>query len=166
MQTPDPDGQDVDVDADADTDGRSDEQSSEQRQQEAYERWWDERLSTFLDTADAIAETCLKEVFGSSAVREDVHVDVLADIEDIDAYHEMLSARRFIADSDGTYDLDWEVETDDGVVTDVFLTCHAEYVDDNRDVITEVDVAIVASAYTNGIERMNQPHVIHRPLSA
>lgn len=160
MQAADPDGQGSGSDA------SSDEQSSGQRQQEAYEWWWDERLSSFLDTADAIAETCLGEVFDGSSVQEHVYVDVLADIDDIDTYHETLSVRRFIMDDDGTYDLDWEVETSDGVVSEVFLTCHAEYVDDDRGVTTEVDVAIVASTDANEIERVNQPHVIHRPVTA
>lgn len=154
MQMTEPDGQD------------SDEQSSGQRQQEAYEWWWDERLSTFLNTSDAIAETCLEQVFSTSAVHEDVHVDVLADVDDIDTYHESLTPRRFIEDNDGTYDLDWEVETTDGVVDDVFITCHAEYIDETQEVTTEVDVAIVASVNATETKQVTEPHVIHRPISA
>lgn len=160
MQPLDQDGHDTDVDTDTDTD----DQSSDQ--QEAYEWWWDKRLSIFLDTADAIVETCLDHVFDGSTLHDSVHVDVLADIDDIDAYHETLSASRIIAGDEGTYDLDWEVETTDGVVAEVFLTCHAEYVDESRDVITEIDVALVASATGSDTETVSQPHVIHRPISA
>jgi hypothetical protein len=180
MQPPDQDdqGSDADTDVDADTDAEvdadtdaevdadtdADEQST--GQQEAYEWWWDERLSVFLDTADSIVETCLDQVFDDSTLRDSVHVDVLADIDDIETYHEKLSARRIIADDDGTYDLDWEVETTDGMATEVFLNCHAEYVDDSRDVTTEIDVALVASAAATDTELVSQPHVIHRPISA
>jgi hypothetical protein len=164
MQPPDQNDQDRDADTETDTDTAVDEQSA--GQQEAYEWWWDERLSVFLDTADAIIETCLDHVFDSSTLHDSVHVDVLADIDDIDAYHETLSARRIIADDDGTYDLDWEVETTDAVVTEVVLTCHAEYVDESRGVITEIDVSIVADATATDTEVVSQPHVIHRPISA
>jgi hypothetical protein len=165
MQPPDQDGQGSSADADVDDAGTdSNEESS--AQQEVYEWWWDERLSTFLNTADTVVETCLDHVFADSTLHDDVHVDVLADIDDVDTYHEELSSRRFIADDNGTYDLDWEVETRDNVVSEVFLTCHAEYVDEGRDVTTEVDVAIVAAAAATETELVTQPHVIHRPITA
>jgi hypothetical protein len=168
MQPPDQDGQGFDTDADVDVDDETGNDSNEgsSTQQEVYEWWWDERLSAFLDTADTVVETCLDHVFAGSTLHDDVHVDVLADIDDVDTYHEKLSPRWFIADENGTYDLDWEVETTDNVVTEVFLTCHAEYVDDGRDVTTEVDVAIVADATATETELVTQPHVIHRPITA
>lgn len=153
MQMTEPDGQD------------SDEQSSGQPQQEAYEWWWDERLSVFLNTADDIAKTCLDQVFDGTTVHEDVHVDALADIEDLEAYHESLTPHRFIEDPNGTYELDWDVETTEGVVSDVILTCHAEYKDEEREVTTEVDVAIVANVDATETKQAIDPHVIHRSVS-
>ena len=174
MQPPDQDGPDSEagtdtgVDTDTNTDADIDVDIDEQSvgQQDEYEWWWDERLSIFLDTADAIVETCLNHVFDDSTLHDSVHVDVLTDIDDIDTYHETLSASRIIADDDGTYDLDWEIETADGLVTEVYLTCHAEYVNDDRDVTTEIDVSIVAGATATDTELVSQPHVIHRSISA
>lgn len=152
MQTTEADGHD------------SNEQESGQDQSDTYEWWWDDRLMTFLQTADDIAETCLNQVFGSE-VQDHVHVDNLADIEDIEEYHDTLAPNRFIESDEGTYDLDWEIETTDGIVSDVYLTCHSEYTDESREVSTEVDVAIVASTDAMETECVTEPHIIHRPNS-
>ncbi|UPM43415.1 hypothetical protein [Halocatena salina] len=152
MQTTEADGHD------------SNEQETGQDQSDTYEWWWDDRLMTFLQTADDIAEKCLNQVFGS-AVQDHVHVDNLADIEEIEEYHDTLTPTRFIESEGGTYDLNWEIETTDGIVTDVYMTCHAEYVDENREVSTEVDVAIVASSDATETECVTEPHIIHRPNS-
>lgn len=142
----------------------SNEQESGTDQSDTYEWWWDDRLTTFLQTADAIAETCLDQVFGAT-VYDHVHVDNLAEISDLEAYHDTLAPHRFIKSADGMYDLDWEVETTEGIVTDVYLTCHAEYVDENREVSTEVDVAILANADATETECVTEPHIIHRSNS-
>ncbi len=149
MQTTEADGYDTD------------EQESDDK--ESAEWLWEDRVTGFLETVDDLAETCLNQVVGSTVV-DHVHVDNLADIDDISDFHETLSPDQFI-DGSGEYDLDWETEIDDGEIAEVYLTCHAEHVDTDREVSTEVDVAIVIGADDPAPETVTEPHIIHRPTS-